>query len=124
MNDLGENWISPFWQTWKFGGNDDLHQSTVYVVNPGSKPASLKIRWMAGTGGLVGETAGNPPAGTFWGWSSPLVEDRGWLLVTSDQPIAPWGTTPGLLTPDPVEMSFYRVDDGVVRFVVSQERRG
>ena len=120
MDDLGRNWISPFWQTTKLGGGNDWQQSTVYVVNPGSKAATLEIRWMAGTGGLIDDSDGNPPAGTFWGWSSPLVDNRGWLLVTSDQPIAPWGTTPGLLTPDPVEMSFYRVDDGVVRFVISK----
>jgi hypothetical protein len=35
MNDLATSWISPFWQTTKFGASGDWHQSTVYVVNPG-----------------------------------------------------------------------------------------
>ena len=122
MSDLGTSWISPFWQTWTFGADDDWQQSTVYVANPGPKPASLTIRWIEGSGGRVDESPGTPPAGSFWGWSSPLGAHRGWLLVTSDQPVAPWGITPGLLTPEPVNMSFYRVDDSVVRFVVGRER--
>ena len=119
MSDLGTSWISPFWQTWTFEGSDSWDQSTVYVVNPGANPATLTIRWMKGTGGLISKADGTPPAGTHWGWSSPLVKDRGWLLVTSDQPVAPWGITPGLLTPEPVNMDFYRVDDSVVRAVFS-----
>lgn len=122
MNDLATSWISPFWQTTKFGASDDWHQSTVYVVNPGPNSATLSIRWMGGTGGMISKSDGTPPAGTFWGWSSPLVEKRGWLLVTSDQPMAPWGTTPVILTPEPASMSFYRVDDSVVRFVLSHAK--
>jgi hypothetical protein len=41
MDDLATNWISPFWQTWTFEGSDDWQLSTVYVVNPGSRPAKL-----------------------------------------------------------------------------------
>ena len=122
MNDLATSWISPFWQTWTFEGSDDWQQSTVYVVNPGSKPATLTIRWMGGTGGLIDQSDGTPPAGTFWGWSSPLVVERGWLLVTSDQPVAPWGTTPSLISAEELTMDFYRVDDSVVRSVLSHVR--
>jgi hypothetical protein len=32
------------------------------------------------------------------------------------------GITPGPLTPEPVDMSFYRVDDSIVRLVVGHER--
>jgi hypothetical protein len=120
MNDLAMSWISPFWQTTKFGASGDWHQSTVYVVNPGPNPATLSIRWMEGTGGMITKADGNPPAGTFWGWSSPLVNNSGWLLLTSDQPVAPWGTTPGILAPEPAGMSFYRVDESMVCFVLSQ----
>jgi hypothetical protein len=84
MTDLATSWISPFWQTTKFGASNDWHQSTVYVVNPGRNPATLSIRWMEGTGGMISKSDGTPPAGTFWGSSSPLVNDSGWLLVTSD----------------------------------------
>ena len=124
MSDLGTSWVSPFWQTTKPAASDDWQQSTVYVVNPGSKPATLSIRWMKGTGGMISKSDGTPPAGTIWGWSSPLVEDRGWLLVTSDQPVAPWGTTPSLVPPEPANMSFYRVDASVVRFVLSHDQAG
>ena len=123
MNDLATTWISPFWQTWTFGGSDDWQQSTVYVVNPGATAATLKIRWMGGAGGLVGDADGTPPAGTFWGWSSPLVAERGWLLVTSDEPVAPWGTTtPNLVSTEPLPMSFYRAEDSVVRAILSHAR--
>jgi hypothetical protein len=42
MDDLATSWISPFWQTTKVGASD-WHQSTVYVVNPGSNARPLRF---------------------------------------------------------------------------------
>jgi hypothetical protein len=122
MSDLGERWIAPYWQRILVPVQDPEleHYMTpaVAVVNPGPAAANVTVQFLTRDGKLWSATEQKIPPHQSWNEFGPDDKETtdlpGWVNVFSDQPVAPWGSTPdqsGDPTPVRVNMAFFRVDE-------------
>jgi hypothetical protein len=97
----------------------------VYVLNPsGQSSATVKREWHLRDGSLLaqGQTVVGPLNTVMFSPAADLVnapagyEVQGWVRLTSDHPVCPWGETPFRTAagqPDGyTNMTFYREDSG------------
>jgi hypothetical protein len=114
MSDAATRWVAPYWRAWNPG--DVPHQAQVFVLNPGATPAHVRGWFFDLQGNLLSTeefTAQPKHVVTF---SSPLA-NMGWMRIVSDNPVTPWGETPGFTSPgesQKLNMSFYR-DEPLIR---------
>ena len=123
MGTAALRWIAPYWRALERGFGGPIDSAMVYVLNPsGHLGATVKRQWHFADGALLAEDqtvvdplhtvmfspvgdAGSLPAG---------FEMQGWVRLTSNHPIAPWGETPFRTSagqPDGhTNMTFYRED--------------
>jgi hypothetical protein len=119
MSDLATHWISPAWRNHPGdpgpGGvppASEVVPPVIAVANPGNKPAVLTAYFYNHDGSIhlsVGTTV--PAHCCNFIDTYDISETSGWLAITSDQPVAPWGTTQDVVQPGQrVNMTFFRVD--------------
>jgi hypothetical protein len=67
------------------------------------------VEFFSGVGALIAESTRTIPPMHNSKFENPGFNNAsGWLRITSDNPVAPWGETPGWAGTDYVNMSFYR----------------
>ena len=109
MSDIARGWIAPAWMNRE--GTEDTVRKLAYVVlfNPGPATAQVTVRFFSGVGALTAEdTRTIPPMHHSKFENQGFISASGWLRITSDNPVAPWGETPGWDGTDYVNMIFYR----------------
>jgi hypothetical protein len=107
MADGATRWISPYWRS-----EAPPNFARVFVVNPNdADPSNVTAQWYDPNGNVMTEfTEAIPPLNRRIFTSGTTGE--GWMRITSDLPVAPWGETPF----GPIEvigtatMDFYRED--------------
>jgi hypothetical protein len=108
MSDLATHWISPAW----VNSPGEGVVPEVAIVNPGNKPANVMV-YLNNQDGSVHISVGTilPAHSCAFLDTYDIQESRGWLAITSDQPVAPWGTTQSNIQPEQrVNMTFFRVE--------------
>ncbi len=91
-DDAAKRWVSPYWSS-SPAGHPELPR--VWVLNPGTAAAEVTVRWHeAVTGDVLEKETHTIDAGTIWLFVSGEPGGFGWLGISSDRPIVPWGTTP------------------------------
>jgi hypothetical protein len=103
MGDAAKRWISPYWR----GDNPDF--ARLVVLNPNAEPADVRVHWYDGDGSVVGEQAASIAANSFILFV-PGDQGSGWLRISSDRPVAPYGETPFSAHRGYTTMAFYRED--------------
>ena len=103
MSRAALRWIAPYWRAIERSIGGPTDSAMVYVLNPsGHSSATVKRQWYARDGSLLaqGQTVVNPlntimfsPAADLVNAPSPY-EVQGWVRITSDHPVCPWGETP------------------------------
>lgn len=96
-------WVSPYWSDWDSGGDGTahlIHPSRVVALNPGEATAQVGCLYFDAPGRLLLErgasmTIGRGATATCQSFQvpseTPIVRDKGWVLVTSDRPILVYG---------------------------------
>jgi hypothetical protein len=121
MSRAALRWIAPYWRARQPAIGDPIDSAMVYVLNPsGHSSATVKRQWYLRDGTLLAEaqTVVSPsntvpfsPAVDWTTGPSPF-EVQGWMRITSDHPVCPWGETPFRTStgqPDGhTNMTFYR----------------
>ena len=124
MSDLATHWISPAWTNNPGepgpGGvppASEVDPPLLAVANPGSKQANVTAYYYNHDGSVhlsVGTIV--PPHGSAFLHVYDISEASGWLVLASDQPVAPWGTTQVAGWPEQrVNMTFFRVDAPTIK---------
>ncbi|CAN5139439.1 hypothetical protein BH09ACT13_BH09ACT13_04090 [soil metagenome] len=91
-DDAAKRWVSPYWSSSPAG---PPNFPRVWVLNPGTAAAEVTVRWHeAVTGDVLEKETHTIDAGTIWLFVSGEPGGFGWLGISSDRPIVPWGTTP------------------------------
>ena len=63
--------------------------------HPGTAAAEVTVRWHgAVTGDVLEKETHTIDAGTIWLFVSGEPGGFGWVGISSDRPVVPWGTTP------------------------------
>jgi hypothetical protein len=125
MSRAARRWIAPYWRARNPSIADPIDSALIYVLNPsGHSSATVKRQWYARDGSLLAEgqsvvspsnTVPFSPTVDGGNWPSGF-EVQGWLRITSNHPVCPWGETPfRTATGQPdghTNMTFYREDSG------------
>lgn len=125
MSRAALRWISPYWRAivpFNFGPVDS---AMIYVLNPsGHSSAMVKRQWYLRNGSLLaqGQSVVDPLNTAMFSpaddWRNALsrYEVQGWLRITSNHPVCPWGETPFRTSSGQADghtnMTFYRDDSG------------
>ena len=83
--------------------------------HPGTAAAEVTVRWHgAVTGDVLEKETHTIDAGTIWLFVSGEPGGFGWVGISSDRPVVPWGTTPVSSGQDELgheTMDFYRAEE-------------
>jgi hypothetical protein len=119
MSDAATRWVAPYWRARTPEGEESPYQAQVFVLNHGAIPAKVNGLFFDSQGSLLQseELTAQPRQVVIF--SSPL-ENLGWMRIVSDNPVTPWGETPGFTPPgekQKLNMSFYR-DEPLIRRLI------
>jgi hypothetical protein len=106
MSDAATRWICPYWRA-----DNQPDFTRVFVLNPNAEPASVTGHWFDMNGNVVSEHSETVGARSHWIFTAGTL-GSGWLRITSDRPVVPWGETPfgGVEPTGNTTMTFYRED--------------
>ena len=105
-DDADTEWAAPFWA---YGAEPAHRGAMVWVLNAGSAPAQVTVTWHRYNGPVAHKSAETIKPGTTSIFVSGQWDTVGWLRVSADEPVLPWGTTPASQYDDDyVHMSFFR----------------
>ena len=111
-DDAAKRWVSPYWSSSPAG---PPNFPRVWVLNPGTAGAEVTVRWHeAVTGDVLEKETHTIDAGTIWLFVSGEPGGFGWVGISSDRPVVPWGTTPVSSGQDELgheTMDFYRAEE-------------
>lgn len=113
MSDFAKRWVSPYWQAYPVAPAHSISPG-IWVLNPGTTQAKVTVTWFGPDASIVSKSEQTiPPKHQSVPFGPATAEALGWTEVVSDQPVAPWGSTPDQEgDPDPVRvnMTFFRED--------------
>ncbi len=115
MSDFAKRWVSPLWRTLPIEPGH-RYGPEIWVTNPGATKANVTVTWFRYDGSTVSSSqlTIQPKHTSVPNFLPEGGDDNvGWAHVVSDEPVAPWGSTPTQVG-DPearrVNMTFFRDD--------------